>query len=526
MKQKRANLLLVFSLLLTTISANVTSKQKRQILKEKALLKQQLIMQDHIIHKPKYRTSSQPAQLNTLCGAASAGDLETLTTLVVNGENVNMQDCLGKTPLHHAIRQGNAQTIEHLLLLGADPNIQDNQHKTPREHALKLNDKEIQALLVNDVETRLHHLPIDISFVISDLKFDKDGNVKILELGEGPRSYFKGHETLYGKGKIWESMWHYFSQLGLPVWYVGRKPDSLWTQATIGGKKFIEIGGQFADSLTELKRDPLFQKLAALPTSSQPQALAECKGIIVLRHHYTSKGLLQDFKKNYPDFIILDSVTSAYVNNKYTTSLLFNDDRLKAYKPRWKAYPKIYTKDLAQTIINDLKTNTVVLKPLSAANGWGVLIVDKHDLDTTLRMILKNTASVATNPDKSYNYWAQDRNRDFLVEEYVPSKTITVRGKEYDATMRVVFLLSYHDGKIYTTFLGHYWKLPLHALDADVDLTKKHKSKIGSNDQIPSSAKVAPEDCEQVKKVLQEFLPKIYLKMLLSKQQRSTGLEE
>ncbi|QQR49292.1 ankyrin repeat domain-containing protein [bacterium] len=512
--------LLTCSLLITTLSANITVKQKRHILEETTLRNNNDFSNQDKHNNKRYRINDDPVQLNTLCSAASSGDIQTLTTLVVNGENINMQDSMGKTPLHHAIKQGNAQTVEYLLLLGANPNIQDHTNKTPREHALKTNDLEIQSLLFNDTETKSmqSNLPVDISFIISDLKFDAHGNVKILELGEGPRSYFKGHETLYGKGKIWESMWLFLEKLNLPVWYVGRKPESIWAESTIAAKKFIDIGGQFASSITELKKDPLFQKLTALPINKNPQTLDDCKGVIVLRHHYTSKALLNDFKKNYPDFIVLDNVTAPYVNNKYTTNLLFNDDRLKDYKPRWQTYKKIYTKNLAQTIIDDLKTDIIVLKPLSAANGWGVLIVHKNDLDSTLKIILKNPSAIAANPDKSYNYWAQDRNRDFLAEEYVPSKTITIQGKEYDATMRMVFLLSYHDDKIYTTFLGHYWKLPAYSINEDVELTKKHKSKIGSNSLAPSSAKVSMTDCEKVKGILKEVLPKVYLKMLLSKQ--------
>ena len=102
----------------------------------------------------------------------------------------------------------------------------------------------------------------------------------------------------------------------------------------------------------------------------------------------------------------------------------------------------------------------------------------------------------------------------FLIEEYAPSKPVTLGGKQFDATLRMVFVLDYDQvaNEINLTFLGDYWKLPEKALDEEGTLTERHKSKIVTNRE--SSIEVDPQDRLVVMNILGGALPKLYLKMI------------
>jgi ankyrin repeat protein len=50
------------------------------------------------------------------------------------GGDLNVRDCLGRTPLHHAAAEGRG--LEPLLEAGADPNARDKDGKTPLHYAV------------------------------------------------------------------------------------------------------------------------------------------------------------------------------------------------------------------------------------------------------------------------------------------------------------------------------------------------------------------------------------------------------
>ena len=98
-----------------------------------------------------------------------------------------------------------------------------------------------------------------------------------------------------------------------------------------------------------------------------------------------------------------------------------------------------------------------MIKPLNASRGNGVIIVDRLMLNRELKKILVDKE---TNPnDPTYKYWITTKNKTFLVEEFISSKIILLDGKHFDATMRVIFVLSHDMNNINIDFLGAYWKL-------------------------------------------------------------------
>ena len=97
-------------------------------------------------------------------------------------------------------------------------------------------------------------LPADVSFCIADLKFDGQ-SLKICELGTCTWSYFKGHEKLYGDGKIWQGMWRHLGQFRIPIWYIGDAPSSEFKKREVGYTTFTEAGGSVVDKLETLSKE-------------------------------------------------------------------------------------------------------------------------------------------------------------------------------------------------------------------------------------------------------------------------------
>ncbi len=351
----------------------------------------------------------------------------------------------------------------------------------------------------------------DISFLIADIKFNDKG-LKILEFGQCTRSKFKGYDALYGAGKIWSQFWHYLSQFNKPIWYVGDyifKDQDRYNQ--VAYQEFEEMGGHYAHNIRLIEKDPKFIELSKQPFE-KPDHIDSYNGIIVCAHTSPSSSVLKKFKRKYPQFLVLDDVAGPHVNNKYLTSLFFDEDDLKQFRPQCKAYKKEYNKSLASQIINEFLCKYYVIKPLSAAKGYGVIITTHKRLDYMLKNIINRSNKVQFSHDPTFRHWLFDRNKKFIVEEFETSKTITVEGRRYDPTMRMVFALHYDQGKIHLTFIDGYWKLPVKSLDEKGTLTQKRKSNI--NPKRASSAKIAPNDLEQVKTTLSYALPKIYYKML------------
>jgi hypothetical protein len=384
-------------------------------------------------------------------------------------------------------------------------------------------DPALQELLLDTGFTRnIKEVPTEISFLIADLKFNKS-KLKILEMGESTKSYFKGHEQLYGQGQIWKALWKRLEELNLPVWYVGKKLRCQWEQLQINAPNFTRINGEFATSIEQLENLTSFKEANRKTKNSNPKLIKDYAGIIIFRHCKEDHFVRNDFKNRHPNLLILNASSGLHVNNKFYTNLLFADPEVHNHRPRCRAYPKKYSFDLASKIISDLRCNTVVIKPLNSANGWGVIIVAKKDLDDILKLILTERAKIKTFKDKTYSHWAYDNNKLFLVEEYVPSKTIFVDGKPYDGTMRVAFALTHEiddcDDEIENVkldFLGSYWKLPSKPITESGTLTELHKSNV-KHGNGPASAKVSPKDLNCVKKILSKLLPKIYITMLKTK---------
>lgn len=378
----------------------------------------------------------------------------------------------------------------------------------------------------------------EMSYLFADVKFDGQ-NLKILEIGEGKNGGFRSFDAVFEEGRIWKKFWEYAASFGLPIFYVGQGPSpdpinkiGITLDQKVAWHTFMEVSGRWAKSLAALQDRDDFQELANLAPRGDGSAIKHYKAIVVFkcRDDREPKLLvaLEDFKKKYPDFLVLDCVSRPFAASKHLNDILFRSTQDTAcYRPACKLYPKEYHTDLAQQIVDDLDSDFFVIKPLDSGMSNGVIMTSVGLLDADLKRIL--TRKVGSNighqgtfnyrpvDTQSYSYWVGDTNRQFIVEAYAPSRTIEVLGKKYDPTIRVVFTLVHDNGTIKVKMLEHWWKLPPKALDEYAILTLKHVSQYRPDlKQLPADELTLSEEDEHlVRSLMADAMARAYVKMLI-----------
>lgn len=450
--------------------------------------------------------------------AVRCGNIKSLKDFFAAGSNTNTIDHQGYSLLMRAIIAENydtSATARFLLENGVNPAHQSYDGTTTLQLAVDMEKLDLASQIFKAIMKSssfdLNSYKPSISFMITDLKFDKNGNLAILEFGEGTLSYFKGHDALYPKGSIWKKFWNYIASKNLPQWHIGNLVAAKRESDEIGLKEFKALGGYLHSSLHILEKEASFKHVIK---SAREKNLSPA-GIITLHHHTTNPAMLNYFKKTYPEIIIVNEVIRSFASNKFMTNLLFEDDpELSSFRPLCKTYPKKFSKELITKITTDFThQDSLVIKPLNSANGWGVIITDKKNLSRELKTIFKKTSYLENSLDPSYTYWLTDPNHHFMIESFAHSKPIRVVGKKYDATMRQAFIVESNAEGIFTTFLGSYWKLPALSLQEAGSQTERHKSNVKSG-RKPSEL-VDESDDRAVQKILHSILPQLYKKMML-----------
>lgn len=464
--------------------------------------------------KPKATKTIAGYDQATIFRAAQCGNIPNLRKLLSLGFCIDAKNSRGYTPLLQAIasdKMNTAPMVEFLLNNGANPLVVSNDGTTPLQLAEHLHRVEITpAVFKSIIQRPLETIPQSLAMLIADLKIDATGRMCILELGEGPLSYFKGHDALFPKGLIWRRLWEYLAQKNVPIWYVGDARRAKQESEMIDAEAFQKLGGVFCKSLHELEASMLFKNTIARTHSNN---IAQA-GFVLLRHHSTNTAMRNYFKKKYPEIILINDSARQFVSSKFMTNLLFaNDPRLKKFRPNCKTYDKEYSTELVKAIHKDFaQDNMVVIKPLNGANGWGVIITNHKELDNELKKILLNKKALKDLGDTTYAYWYNDKNQHFIVESFIPSKPIISKKQEFDATMRQAFIIESNPAGIEVTFIGSYWKLPAASIKSKCSLTEIHKSNIKAG--TTPSAKVSLEDDLAVQVELSIALPILYTKML------------
>jgi len=358
--------------------------------------------------------------------------------------------------------------------------------------------------------------PPDVSFCIVDLKYNKP-HLKICEFGQGAVSGFYGHQRLYGAGKIWKHLWDYLRTLKIPLIFMHGNPldhhllhskslYSIYNYRSLICPTFKDFFKQYKKQLPPCKKHTRSETQSIL-------SLAECKGLFISNHSYLLFKNYNHIKEKCPDHLILDDATRQFVLSKLFTHLLFMDDtELQAYRPKCKIISRSYVPGMAKKIIDELKSEHYIIKPTNAFKGRGLIFVSKNDLEQTLKTILDPEMHVEKHERQEFRYWAGRRNNFFIIESLESSQPITVAGKNYDATMRVAFAMSYDYKAISIRILDAYWKLPDKAINDHCTLSESKKSHIRHGHIC--SARVEPETFAGVAQTLLKILPKVYKKMI------------
>lgn len=361
-------------------------------------------------------------------------------------------------------------------------------------------------------EAELSIQPQSIEFCIADIKYN-DQALKILEFGSGPRSGFDGYDNLVGFGTMWGKFWDYLAQFKLPMWYLKTPTGATWLNF-IASEKLLNLNGRFARDAGEV------EKLVAPLYPEASRVYPDYKGVFIInKANKEYFPLLDLLRKKFPGAVLVNEIASKFVFNKSKTDRLFRDYDLKHYRPKSMVCFKQYSSTLAKKITDTLGCDMFVIKPLNAQYGKGIIFVKKQDLDTALQHILVQTKNGIQKKNLSrvplqeaYEYWAEDTNSRFIVEEYVPSKFVEVSGKRYDATLRAVFTMHCVNRQITITVLGLYWKLPSLSIDDHGTLNEVHQSY--QYDRAVISAPVDLVDAEKIRTMLTICLTKIYAKMI------------
>jgi hypothetical protein len=319
--------------------------------------------------------------------------------------------------------------------------------------------------------------PVDISYLVSDLKYSQEHGLKICEVQHGTLSTVTGDlYILDGDGSICPKIADFFALFPMKKW------------ATTGliypplQRSLVAKEWDIQHSMKTLLKDPTFLEWAALPPVD-PFSITSYAGIV-----YASADIVRNFDsylKTYPGILFIDAVTLRYWRDKYTMNALFDyNDELKQYKADWKLYPKKYDSLLSERIQKEMPSELYVIKPRRECLASGVIVVANKDLEDVLQMILEPTANLGKHPDKKYSYWWKSREDTFLIEKYYTSdylcfshplseKTSHEGEVHYDATMRLAFILQYDEGKMTYHPLGGFWKLPSKAIEEEGTLNEK-----------------------------------------------------
>jgi hypothetical protein len=355
--------------------------------------------------------------------------------------------------------------------------------------------------------TGVSKYPVDVSFLIVDLKYSEKKKIKICEVQQGIISTFRGDLFANGpSGLISDQFYAKLKQFPQFRWTIlsniADPKLQLKLQESLAWKKVSNI--------EELILNPLFQFQGSLPPTD-PYDAQSYHGIVFIRQDCIQD--LDALRAQYPGIIFMDAATRDYWRDKYKMSCLFaQNSELAKYKPRWGLYQKKYHSNLANMIIQDLDCDRFVIKPRGAFSGKGVIIVDKEDLDETLRYILCKKESLNESRDSSYRYWYFDAYPNFLVEEFASSDPVEVPDLNgvYEPTIRVAFFLIYNNQKIDIEFCRSYLRLPSKSLNEFGTLNEKYKDAV----KVPYYYKIDSVILDKIKEELLKALPLLYEQML------------
>lgn len=350
-------------------------------------------------------------------------------------------------------------------------------------------------------------LPVDVSFLIVDAKYNEERGAQICEIQHGGLSGFTGNVNLHErKDRIVEKLVDRLSSLFersfvMPHAFVDPtivrllSAHSKWIHIT--ELKDFETNGYFLKKATRNPKDPF--------------DISSYHGLVCI-----SPVMRMDrdqFRLQYPGVILIDNAFYSYATSKFKmTEFLMEHPFTKAHKPKWGLYHKNEI-DLAERIDREIGSDLYVLKPIDEFNGKGVIIFKKEDLKITLDYLFKRKSNGLFINDKAYDYWRTASESEFIVEEFIDVEPVSVPHLDdnlYCPTLRMAFLLIYSKNTIEIATLGGYYTLPRKALNEPGSLNEQYKSYVVP----PHFAKADPEIQEKAEIQIKEALKIVYQRLL------------
>jgi hypothetical protein len=351
--------------------------------------------------------------------------------------------------------------------------------------------------------------PVDVCYMVADLKYNQRDGVKICEVQQASLSLFNGdtYRELPEEQSIHRELLRVLSSYNKNGWIVS---DGIADQRLISTLASSPTW-QNPKDIMALFSDKAFRDNAKLPPTDAHD-LSTYQGFLYI--NWAKLSVIYDFETRLSGLVPIDKSSFPLWIDKYRMSRLFvEDETLADIKPGWGNYEKVYTKNLANRIAKELGGETFVIKPRGNFMGKGVIIVQKRDLDETLRYIVTKEGPLAERKESAYRAWKHDTFDSFLVEAFIVSDPIRlphVGNKRYQPTMRVAFLLVYNKGQHNVHFLGGYWKTPEVSLDDDGDFMQKNKDIC----EKPYYLAVDDKTMKEVQAKLRVALPLLHGKML------------
>lgn len=350
--------------------------------------------------------------------------------------------------------------------------------------------------------------PVDVCYMVADLKYNTKQGIKICEIQQASLSMFKG-DTFRNPEEvsIHKELLRVLSSYNKNGWTVSEGVADAEMVATLASAP----GWKNPKDLIELFSDQDFAQQSKQP-ADDPHDLSSYQGFLYMS--WSQLSVIYDFETRLPGMVVVDKSSFPFWIDKYRMTRLFAEDStLSKFKPKWGNYKKVYSKKLVAKIINDLGCDTFVLKPHGHFMGNGVIIVNKDELDESVDYIITKKGRLARSKDPAYAAWKNDRSDSFIVEEFVTSDPIALPhldNKVYQPTMRVAFLLVYNQHRHDVHFLGEYWKTPALSIDEEGDFMHKNKDIC----EPPYYLAVDANTKQQVQKQLGVALPILHRKML------------
>jgi ankyrin repeat protein/tetratricopeptide (TPR) repeat protein len=365
------------------------------------------------------------------------------------------------------------------------------------------------------------HMAAKVIFASVDLKLTKTDEIKILEFGEGMLSGFDGFKFATGQNIV-TLLKEKARELSLPPLILNGMPG-----------------------LDMVDHDVIDKELATLlPPSGDffPEQLSRYAAIY-------GGSQIRPVKKPW----ILgmgDSVLNFTFENKHITHFSFETSGMQHTRPRALTFncsinPRAASDKIRKKLLG---ATQFVLKKPDLEGGQGTIVVNDRDLDVVIEVLLcfklpsderrilsflsekmraveayrehlkqqgysaEKLQNKVTMDVQQFERWHHGKGSYFMVEEYITNKPITYEHKEYDATMRVAFLLVRDNGIVFCAPFACYWKLPPQPMDAECQLRDKTVSSFSVDRH--TAAVVNSNDQSVVYRQLQHLLPKVGVEMM------------